>query len=171
MTDREKLARQWAELVKSVPQSWHSKECRAAAEHILATTTPPTMEGREWVHAEHHMTGADWDSVPVVMIDPDNDRSTIVLGLEEEKVYSAEDKDLTPNGKRYKLVEVPDHPEVLETEEDYENALEGTVAAVGYSIWVKNSYGAWSAGNGAYSNGAMAKYECTVLRWGPGGEA
>lgn len=170
MTDQEKLARQWAENHrKSSNYDAMWDQAKAAVEYILEHTEPLTMEGREWVHAEHHMTGADWDGVPVVMIDPDNDRSTIVLGLEEETVYSAEDKDLTPNGKRYKLVETtePDHPEVLETVEDYVNAPVGTIVeGQGKLPWMRLEY-VWkeTAGTNA-DDAAMAGKPRPVLRWG-----
>lgn len=139
MTDQKKLARQWAESRGQFEN--RSERERAAAEFILANTKSETMMGREWVHSEHHMAGADWEGyIPVVMIDPASGRSTYVLTVEEEDVHEADDKDLTPNGKRYKLVEdtTPDHPEVLETLEDYVNAPEGTIIARPGDIpWIK----------------------------------
>ena len=175
MTDQKKLARQWAESRGQFEN--RSERERAAAEFILANTKSETMMGREWVHSEHHMAGADWEGyIPVVMIDPASGRSTYVFTVEEEDVHEAADKDLTPNGKRYKLVEVtePGHPEVLETFEDYENAPEGTVVSrPDYHPWVKTD-GVWCTLSGRDSSGAIALYTNltrTVLRWGWGEEA
>lgn len=104
---QERLARLWAEKAKAAaPQMNYLPESIAAYEFILANTKPETMAGVEWVHSEHHLAGADWDGVPVVMIDPDSGSTTKVMDLNEETIYSAEDNDLSPNGKRYELREV-----------------------------------------------------------------
>lgn len=222
MTDREKLARQWAELsmrrevlANKYDDTFLSEEERAAAEHILATTSKPTMADVDWDDGEHRLAGATApDGEEMVMLWQDADDTGLIVC---DRAEWRPDQ-LTRNGKRYELREVgegkpnvrrarelvedlarehnlhsltdgklarsvnkvldalagekPDHPEVLTTVEDYQNAPEGTaVAAPGYGMWEKNRYGAWSAGNSACDNGAMAKYECTVLRWGWGDEA
>lgn len=172
MTDQKKLARQWAESRGQFEN--RSERERAAAEFILANTESETMMGREWVHSEHHMAGADWEGdIPVVMIDPASGRSTFVFTVEEEDVHEVADKDLTPNGKRYKLVEdtTPDHPEVLETLEDYVNAPEGTIIAKpGDHPWIKEDR-MWRSPLGWDSSHSLAlSWESarTVLRWGEG---
>lgn len=64
---------------------------------------------------------------------------------------------------------VPSHPAVLVTEEDYENAPEGTIVASDLSDpWVKDSMGFWlvcGEGGGEISR-LMALSSRRVLRWG-----
>lgn len=53
-----RLAREWAERIKAAPEGTYTPRAIAAAEHILATTTPPTMAEVEWNNEEHHLAGA-----------------------------------------------------------------------------------------------------------------
>ena len=64
----------------------------------------------------------------------------------------------------------PEHPEVLSTVEDYENAPAGTIVAGNtYLPLVKMGSGVWLSGYGnEYSDGDMADDRRTVLRWGWG---
>lgn len=64
----------------------------------------------------------------------------------------------------------PAHPELLETEADYESAPEGTVVAWAAQIpWVKESDKQWSCISGAVVNYSMAQSKPRrVLRWGWG---
>lgn len=108
--ERERLARQWAqEYVKWWPEEEASPKLYAAAEHILATTEPETMAGVEWDDEKHYLAGAiDADGHEVVMLgtvvgtirvcDVDEVNEKFAPVLEYPKT-------LTPNGKRYKLVE------------------------------------------------------------------
>lgn len=127
--DRERLAREWAVAITSVPNI-HSAITQAAAEHILATTTEPTMADVEWDDEKYRGAGAtDTNGKTWVMSQNDGDYiSCIGLGM---NTCGAPAEELTPNGKRYKLVEVtePEHPAMLTTVEDYENAPEGTIVA------------------------------------------
>ena len=77
-------------------------------------------------------------------------------------------KNLTPTGRRCKLVLDHDHPEYLETEQDYENAPEGTVAmdAASLATWMKNDEG-WDTNFQANeTNIDMSGERRRVLRWG-----
>lgn len=67
-------------------------------------------------------------------------------------------------------VDQPDHPEVLETEEDYENAPEGTVVGRRGGIWAKDKYGDWRTLGALTSrlNRHMSDTTRRVLRWGWG---
>ena len=100
------LARQWAEWNKSCEVS--SPEIQAAANFILAHTTPPTMADVEWDDELHYLAEADhpgWGKV-------------IMLGIGEEKLIDVfiphlhksncivPRGNLTPTGKRYTLTEV-----------------------------------------------------------------
>lgn len=58
----------------------------------------------------------------------------------------------------------PDHPEVLETEEDYRSAPVGTIVASDFcDPWVKDGPEIWS---GSKTNPAMTSDVRRVLRWG-----
>lgn len=182
MNNQEKLAREWAERAKNFEVSSHEQQ--AAAKFILAHTTPSTMAGVEWVHADHHMAGAYWEGdIPVVMIDPVDGGKTTVMTVEEESTHEADDSDLTPNGKRYKLVEAGatvsqdenvtddqrDHPEVLVSVFDFRDAPVGTVVEQDHTyIWQKQDEDLWESIDAIYGDVDMACAEgpCRVLRWG-----
>lgn len=99
------LARQWAEWDKSCEVS--SPEIQAAANFILAHTTPPTMADVEWDDELHYLAEAEhpnWGKV-------------IMLGIGEEKLIDVfiphlrksncivPRRNLTPTGRRYILQE------------------------------------------------------------------
>lgn len=174
----EKLARQWAERIKAAPDETYVDDVVAAAEHILATTTPPTMADVEWNDEKHHLGGAiDAEGTEVVMIgtfsgtirvwDVDEVNERFAPVLENPGT-------LTPNGKRYELREIgapeqPTHPETLVTEQDYANAPAGTVVAEShYFAWQKNQFGAWRKVKTRLTDREMAGTERQVLRWGWG---
>lgn len=111
--ERERLARQWAEKVRSVPEINYGPEANAAAEIVLATTAPPAMDEVEWDEEKHALTGAVVDvgggPIEVVMLAGSVDGIDYVtldgkFGYEPRYYF-------TPNGKRYELVEVTDKPE------------------------------------------------------------
>lgn len=164
MTNRENLARQWAETARHEGDDL----TRAAVEHIMATTTPPTMADVEWDDETHHLAGATTaKGSEVVMIWRDIYDALIITDQGE---HSSDW--LTPNGKRYELREKPDHPEVLTTVEDYQNAPYGTIVAgtEPAAVFVK-SIGSWhAAGHTALVECVdLEGTRCTVVRWG--GEA
>lgn len=171
MTDQERLARQWAELVKSVPEVDYGTKANAAAEYILDHTAPPTMADTEWDDEKHRGLGAVDDAGQEWVMLQDDGGYINCVGLDLNPV-GAERDELTPNGKRYKLVEVPDHPEVLETVEDYENAPEGTVVASGSEEpWMKTQDRWRSRGSTTWTDQAMVRNfplmpNRRVLRWG-----
>ena len=164
----ERLARQWAERVAA--REWNTAEKQAAAEHILATTTP-TMDDIEWNDAEHMFAGATMmyatGPTEVVMLS-ERDDTSINFALLDGRVGDQFKDRLTPNGKKYELREVEAHPETLKDVEDYETAPVGTVVQIrGY---VAISRGCrWSL-NGM-TNFATAREmaglgEGEVLKWG-----
>lgn len=168
MNDTERLAREWAEMIKAAPEDYGLASVHAAAEYILATTTPPTMADVEWDTKEHHLAGATLSGgSEVVMMWYDEDTNLIVT----EKGF-APCEDLTPNGKRYELREItePEHPETLTTMEDYENAPAGTIVAEnGESPYVKRWPDDWADRFGEKrSNEGMSSTSRKVLRWGWG---
>lgn len=185
MTNQEKLARLWAEGYQKnypefLPESHANemvKRAKAAADYIMEHTTPPTMEGVEWEHELHHFAGATADTgEDVVMVDPHGPGIT-VIDLDTEEVVAASPLAITPNGKRYELVDVtdepepgPEHPKWLRTVEDYEDAPNSTIVAIQgfHTVWVKDK-GTWSDGEDyTETSDYMAGEPREVLRWGRG---
>lgn len=173
---QEKLARQWAERIKSVPREYHDEMHHAVADFILAHTAPSTMADVVWDDEKHYLAGATTPRGDVVMMWPDDDAGDIVTDKGAWQ-HAA----LTPNGKRYELREVtvssgenvgadqPDHPEVLTTVEDYESAPLGTVvASPRFRTWTKNRSDEWICGMALWKTSEMAGITHTVLRWGDG---
>nr|DAL41017.1 MAG TPA_asm: hypothetical protein [Caudoviricetes sp.] len=167
--ERERLAREWA--TSTLPKG--DAKTMAAIEHILATTTEPTMADVEWDWDKHLLAGAtleaDGETLEAIMIEFDDGFiSYVTLNGERGFAYA---EALTPNGKRYKLVEVTgdEHPETLTTLEDYENAPLGTVVeGAGKLPWTRLEY-IWKETAGDVKNDAgMAGTERRVLRRGWG---
>lgn len=168
MNDTERLAREWAEMIKAAPEDYGLASVHAAAEYILATTTPPTMADVEWDTKEHHLAGATLSGgSEVVMMWYDEDTNLIVT----EKGF-APCEDLTPNGKRYELREItePEHPETLTTMEDYKNAPVGTIMANrGFFPLVKKEPNCWlDPFCIIHRDRGMAGASRKILRWGWG---
>ena len=169
----ENLARRWAE--SRNPNSL-SEDARAARAYILDHTTPQSMDEVAWSDEEHALAGAVMDigggPIDVVMLAGSVDGIDYAtlngkFGYEPRYYF-------TPNGKKYKLVEVtdqPEHPETLTTVEDHEDAPIGTVvAATDRRVWLKNGWGDWEATKYPSSRLSrhMAGTERQVLRWGDG---
>lgn len=172
MTGRdERLARQWAQetLDNSAPIP-SVMATQAAARHIMATTTP-TMADIEWDDSEHTFAGATvvlaGGPTEVVMLS-ESDDMLIDFALLDGRVGDEYKDRLTPNGKRYGIHEIGEHPETLKDVEEYETAPVDTVVQIrGY---VAISRGCrWSL-NGM-TNFATAREmagigEGEVLKWG-----
>lgn len=174
---RERLAREWAkDCQREGKLPAYGIAAQAAAEHILATTTEPTMADVEWDNEKHRGLGAvDEAGQGWVMLQDDGGYINCI-GLDLNPV-GAERGDLTPNGKRYELVEVtdkpaqadePEYPETLTTVEDYENAPVGTIVALnGCLPYVKRGRNDWSDAFGdTCSDKGIAGHTREVLRWG-----
>lgn len=175
MTNQKKLARQWAESRAQFEN--RSERERAAAEFILANTPPETMADVVWDHNQHFGLACEGeDGVEWVMLLKRDDGRILGVTPDLQKIRGLLPRWLTPNGKRYKLVEdtTPDHPEVLETLEDYVNAPEGTIIARPGDIpWIKEG-AMWRSPACNDSSHSLALYRNpprVVLRWGKGKEA
>lgn len=101
------LARQWAEWNKSCEVS--SPETQAAANFILAHTTPPTMADVEWDDEKHYLAEAEHCSLgKVVMLSKicgGEEIYYIRQGFKGELLTFASPDKLTPTGRRYVLQE------------------------------------------------------------------
>lgn len=99
------LARQWAEWNKSCEVS--SPEIQAAANFILAHTTPPTMAEIEWDEEEHFLAEAKhpkWGKV--VMLYEFDEFISVMQTSDGPKVALGDVKErFTPTGRRYVLQE------------------------------------------------------------------
>ncbi|AMO89710.1 hypothetical protein WM42_2008 [Corynebacterium simulans] len=99
------LARQWAEWNKSCEVS--SPEIQAAANFILANTTPPTMAEVEWDDDKHFLAEAENAlGMRFLMVCKHDSFNIRCLGSStlQGRIIGAEF--LTPTGKRYTLTEV-----------------------------------------------------------------
>lgn len=101
------LARQWAEWNKSCEVS--SPEIQAAANFILAHTTPPTMADVEWDDDKHFLAEAEHCSLgKVVMLSKIRGGGEIYYirrGFEGKLLTLSSPEALTPTGRRYVLQE------------------------------------------------------------------
>lgn len=162
MTPEDKLAREWSDdyLAYVGESNERKEECSrmyAAAMFIQKRTDPLTMEGVEWSNAIHLLAGADWESTPVVMIEPCDSDTITVLSLLDQEIWTADSASLVPNGKRYTMTELtelgkldktakPARPEFLETLEDFKNAPDGTIVVLDEGSgfpWIKSNSKWW----------------------------
>ncbi|PZO97669.1 MAG: hypothetical protein DI609_12610 [Corynebacterium urealyticum] len=184
--ERERLAREWALMELDNAGEFSDKGRIAAAEHIMATTKDPTMEGVEW-DDKHFLAGA-------TINEGDSAKEMVMCGFTRDgEIYVVEPNprcgkrgywpmpcELTPNGKKYELVEVtnqPEHPETLSTLEDYENAPIWTIVtgpALGL-VYLKVLDGKWVATACTVKLDSIDLVEgnpgdstMSVLRWGLG---
>lgn len=187
INQRKRLAREWAKDCQGEGKlPAYGIAAQAAADHILATTTEPTMADVEWDDEKHYLAGAtsELTSNEVVMLGP---RAGMIdcFRIETGKTISTTRNALTPNGKRYELREVgatvsPDendapaqgeYPRTLTTVEDYENAPDGTIVAVpGWNtLPLLKRDGVWHRDRLIFESGELVDDRTTeVLRWGWG---
>lgn len=185
MTEQERLAREWAERNKACDVS--SPEIQAAADFILANTAPPTMADVEWDSEKYYLAGAvDANGDEVVMLSKWFGSIRVFQVGQMDLAYPVLEspKTLTPNGKRYELRDITvsqdekvgddqaEHPKVLRTVEDYEDAPMGTIVATPAGIgspFLKLPDGQWYLGDKSVGCAEMAIAEPReVLRWGRG---
>lgn len=177
MNRQAELAREWAEqnypewvkIAEGTLAADLLEKAKAAAEYILAHTTPPTMADVRWDHDTMPGTGALTENGDLwIMRDDAGDSIDCISPDLVEIAFVAKDF-LTPNGKRYELREVPDHPEILETYKDFRDAPEGTIVArYGMAPWWKTDDDTWERGHNEASDAYMASkfHTLKVLRWG-----
>ena len=187
MSSDAQIAREWAERVAEESDAYSFAQ-RTAARHILATTPPPTMADVEWDDDVHSGLCAEHEDYGTVrMLDHDHHDGTILCLTSRLRHEWSAECDLTPlpgtrvdltprrvdsdeaHSTRDESVPRPEHPAVLTTEEDYENAPAGTIVAEDFcDPWVKDDRGFWlSPGeDGAEASLRMSLFARRVLRWG-----
>lgn len=178
------IAREWARrAVESAENAQPvSRGALAAARHVLATTTPPTMADIAWDDEVHAGLCAEHCDGDVRMIGPDPDNEGVIFchyinafgppvtgGLSAENLTPIPGTkiDLTPRREST----TPDHPVTLSSVEDYDDAPVGTVVADDDDVAMKRDTGRWywAWKNGAFWAEDLADVDvdpCTVVRWG-----
>lgn len=168
-SERERLAREWAERIMSTTLEMIDPVQRAAAEHILATTPEPTMEDVTWDEDEHYLAGCMTQYGEMVMLRP-HGVNLLVHDLNSGLTEIWDRGDATPNGKRYELREVGVSPAELSASWEYRDAPLGTVIAepVGHP-WIKTTPDGWESGG--LTRNCQGMFEIgphRVLRMGDG---
>lgn len=84
------------------------------------------------------------------------------------KVFTTSAIELTPNGKRYRLVEETNNPKVLNSESDYESAPVWTIVCHSDFLapMVKIADNNWRYISEGNTDRSMSSCEREVLRWG-----
>ena len=177
MNEDYRKAREWAEEILAFPETAYPSQSMVA-KVLLELLPKQTMADVEWDDDTHHLTGATSPGGDVVMMWHDVDDSEQIICV-DSAWYPVQ---LTPNGKQYKLVEAtvssnenvrpnqPEHPTVLKTEGDFEDAPEGTIVTKrGRGPWILLENGMWVTTSAEYpSEGMTITAPYTVLRWGWG---
>lgn len=166
MNDQQERVYDWAVKVTSSPEKYSEDEI-ISAEYILTTMPKKTMADVVWNDHKHYLSGATHKDKEVdrIMLD-DYDGLIFNAGLEGNYLLQSSPGELIPNGKKYKYVEVTEHPEVLETEEDFENAPEGTVIAPMHEFVREKREGVWVSKKVDW-RGKQGYQKFRVTRWGP----
>lgn len=170
-----KQARQWAINTAKTQMSMLEQ---SAAEFIIANTP----------HGLNNGDGVTIDGTEWVIGNVTNDGKLFLVSHTLTGYMNEYAENAVLTGKRYELREVaepdhpadedpadePDHPEVLETLEDYVNAPEGTIVAWPNDYpWTKAN-GMWRSPFGWESSETLALHgesRRNVLRWGKDKEA
>lgn len=176
MKTREQLAREWAEgFTRDVTSVTH-EHVQAAIAFILEATKPQTMADVAWNSEKHFLLGVTDGYEDLVALDKQrlvegDPVELLVCDIDGSDGISRRDPvELTPNGKRFRLVEETDNPKVLNSESDYRLAPVGTVVCKPecHVPFVKASRGHWETGDHIYASVDLAGDERSVLRWGDG---
>ena len=106
---QEQIAREWAETILNEDDRAPDSTLRIVAEMVIRNTGLLTMKDIEWRNSDHYLAGAtlthaDGLTEDVVMFWPDIEMPEEYIvtskGFEPERCHN-----LTPNGKRYTVVE------------------------------------------------------------------
>lgn len=159
--------REWAQDIVAHP-GLSSPFLKTVAETVLELLPKQTIAETGFDFDEHHLAGAiTRDGGDVVMLWQDVDETEQIICVDSAWTPGW----LTPNGKKYKLVETtkPPHPTVLKTEHDLRGAPAGTILeASDRALWTRFGNGMWVSGadvdKSSFTLSASGPYH--VLRWG-----
>lgn len=178
-TDDYAVVREWAQGVMDKPWQEANSRMRVVAKTILDIVPLQTVADIGFDFDEHHLAGAtSSDGDEVVMLWQDVDETEQIIC--DDSAWAPDC--LAPNGKRYELREVtvssnenvgldqPEHPTVLETQQDFEDAPVGTIAAPNQcSPYMKYGLIRWKdMSDDTFSDEDMSGAALKVLRWGWG---
>lgn len=121
MKTREQLAREWAEGFSRDVTSVTYEHVQAAIDFILESTEPQTMADVAWAwnSEKHFLLGVTDGHEDLVALDMQrlvegDPVELLVCDIDGSDGVSRRDPaEITPNGKRYRLVEETDNPKVL----------------------------------------------------------
>lgn len=171
---REQLAREWAEgFTRDVTSVTH-EHVQAAIAFILESTKPQTMVDVAWNSEKHFLLGVTDGYENLVALDKQrlvegDPVELLVCDIDGSDGVSRRDPvELTPNGKRYELVEETDRPKVLKSESDYKSAPVGTIVCHSDLLepMTKIADNNWRYISEGNTDRSMTSCEREVLRWG-----
>lgn len=186
--DIEQIALEWAMDVKNTHKDFLDEADIVVADYILSQLQP-TMADVEFDSAEHTLAGVTHKSGSNHILWEEVDDYYVNTVSPDGTLYRSVRKDLTLNGKRYRIQEVdtsgvkedgatvssdekvgddqPEHPEILTSLSEYSNAPSGTIVFASDSLpLVKMRSGDWAAGVSQYPVKSVAGISRKVARWG-----
>lgn len=166
---QEQIAREWAENRMSIKGFVDNPTLEAVAEVVMRHTKPVTMRDVVWDPKIHRGLGAtDGYGNEWVMLKWNEAERIVCVTPGLEKVHNIARFNLTPNRKRYELVEETDRPKVLNSESDYKSAPVGTIVCHSDFLepMVKIADNNWRYISEGNTDRSMASCEREVLRWG-----
>lgn len=172
----EQLAREWAERFSRDVTPVTHEHVQAAIAFILEATKPKNLADLCWNSEKHFLMGVNDGYQDLVALDMQrlvegDPVELLVCDIDGSDGVSRRDPaEITPNGKRYRLVEETNNPKVLKSESDYKSAPAGTIVCkpMGCIPFIKTSRGHWETGKHIYEIAELAGDERSVLRWGSG---
>ena len=182
--DIEQIALEWAMDVKNTHKDFLDEADIVVADYILSQLQP-TMADVEFDSAEHTLAGVTHKSGSNHILWEEVDDYYVNTVSPDGTLYRSVRKDLTLNGKRYRIQEVdtsgvkedgatvsqhenvgddqPEYPEILTALSEYSNAPIFTTVSLPLT---KECDEEWSAGVKKYTTEQIAGLSRRVARWG-----
>lgn len=176
MKTREQLAREWAERFSRDVTPVTHEHVQAAIAFILESTKPQTMADVAWAwnSEKHFLLGVTDGYEDLVALDMQrlvegDPVELLVCDIDGSDGVSRRDPaEITPNGKRYRLVEETNNLKVLKSESDYKSAPAGTIVCHSDLLepMTKIADNNWRYISEGNTDRSMSSCEREVLRWG-----